>query len=102
VSKARSKIASEAAAIDIAFAPRRSAIKPHSAPKVIDATPETLSMVGSALKVIFEGVRADLSALAPDEIQIEVGVSIEGKQKFVIVEGSMGGHFKVSAIWRRR
>jgi hypothetical protein len=63
---------------------------------------EALSDLGAALKATASGFLQAVDGIAPDEVELELNLSLEAEGKWLIVAGKAGATAGVKLIWKRR
>lgn len=62
---------------------------------------EALSQLGASLQTATSGFLASVDEMAPDEVQLELNLSLEAESRWLIVAGKAGATAGVTLTWKR-
>lgn len=92
----------EESRVKIFLEPRKEFVTTEGVLEELEAKAEEIGQViGEFCAKLLGKVKDSAGTMAPESLTIEFGLSGEGKKNFIIVEGSVKGHFKVSATWKK-
>ncbi|MGO9571986.1 MAG: CU044_2847 family protein [Desulfomonilaceae bacterium] len=60
---------------------------------------DALDRMKGSLKVVFDKIK-EIPDLAPNQIEVELGLAFTAEAGFVVAKGSASANFKVKVVWK--